>query len=412
MQVLPPELTLDRQASFTGGAAPFGGSTDGVWTASGGRYVSTAPANDITTSTADLGVKNFHTSAWTEITATFSTTGIGGVRFDVVGTDRFKYAALDVTGQRVLIGHVTGGRWYVDASIAKSLVAGADSTLTVTIRGTTVSVLVNGTFALSFAFNAPIADGDLGVVSRSGTTSFDSFRVKTDETAFAATPWVSAGDATVTEGGPGLGATATVTLTLSKAATTATSVAWTTVNGTGTAGADYVASSGIATFAAGSTTAQITVSVVGDSVSELDELFSVALLGTTKLNLGRDAATVTILNDDKPSLSVTDATITEGNTGSANVTLTVTLSAVYSGTVTVSYATVAGTACGRQRLHGRLRHSHLRVGPDVQDGDDRRRRQPDARIDRDLHPATVEPDWGDDREGNRHRHDRRQRRQR
>ena len=182
-------------------------------------------------------------------------------------------------------------------------------------------------------------------MSRSGTTSFDSFRVKTERRRHSpATPWVSVGDVTVTEGGPGAGATATVTLTLSQAATTATSVAWTTVNGTGTAGADYIASSGIATFAAGSTTAQITVSVVGDSVSELDELFSIALLGTTKLNLGRDAATVTILNDDKPSLSVTDATITEGNTGSANVTLTVALSAVYSGTVTVSYATVAGTA--------------------------------------------------------------------
>ena len=43
---------------------------------------------------------------------------------------------------------------------------------------------------------------------------------------------------------PGAGATATLTLTLSQAAATATSVAWTTVDGTGLAGADYVAASG------------------------------------------------------------------------------------------------------------------------------------------------------------------------
>jgi hypothetical protein len=159
------------------------------------------------------------------------------------------------------------------------------------------------------------------------------------------------GDVTVTEGPSGAGATATLTLTLSQAATIATSVAWTTVNGTGIAGVDYVAASGIATFAAGSTAAQITVSVIGDAAAELDETFSVALVNPTGLTIGRDAGTVTVRNDDAGTpgggtgrtLSIGHATVTETDK-STSVTITVTLSSASSTAVTVQYATANGTA--------------------------------------------------------------------
>ena len=55
--------------------------------------------------------------------------------------------------------------------------------------------------------------------------------------------------------------TATLTLSLSGPATIATTVARSTANGTATAGSDYTAASGTATFPAGATTAQINVSV-------------------------------------------------------------------------------------------------------------------------------------------------------
>jgi hypothetical protein len=54
---------------------------------------------------------------------------------------------------------------------------------------------------------------------------------------------------------------------------------------------------------------------------------------------------VTINNDDMPSVSVqAAASVTEGNSGSQAVTLTVTLSNAWSSTVTVTYATSNGTA--------------------------------------------------------------------
>jgi hypothetical protein len=45
-----------------------------------------------------------------------------------------------------------------------------------------------------------------------------------------------------------------------------------------------------------------------------------------------------------PSVSVNDASVTEGNAGTVNATFTVTLSAVYGQSVTVNYSTATGTA--------------------------------------------------------------------
>ena len=140
-----------------------------------------------------------------------------------------------------------------------------------------------------------------------------------------------------------------MTLTLSSAATTATSVNWTTANGTGVAGTDYVAASGKVTFAPGSLSATISVTVLGDGTVELDEIFKILLSNPVGLTLADNAALVTILNDDMASvaaLSVADASIVEGNSGTNSVFVTVSLSAPSTTQVTVSYNTVAGTATG------------------------------------------------------------------
>src|SRR5207249_489029 len=55
--------------------------------------------------------------------------------------------------------------------------------------------------------------------------------------------------------------------------------------------------------------------------------------------------TYTILDDDPiPSLSISNVTVTEGNSGTVNANFTVALSAASGKTVTVDYATADGTA--------------------------------------------------------------------
>ena len=111
-----------------------------------------------------------------------------------------------------------------------------------------------------------------------------------------------------------------------------------------TAGVDYAAKSGTVTFAAGQTSATITVLVNGDRVGESDETFAVYLTGTTAGLISNSEAYATIVNDD-PLVSIGGGgTVVEGNTGTKSVTFTVTLSAASDAPVTVTYATADGTA--------------------------------------------------------------------
>jgi hypothetical protein len=121
-------------------------------------------------------------------------------------------------------------------------------------------------------------------------------------------------------------------------------VAWSTVDGTATAATDYFAGSGIVTFAAGATSAQITLRLRGDTLSEADETFYVVLGSAVGLSLARNSAAITIRNDDTAALSVANTSVVEGNSGTKTVSVTVTLAGSSASTVTVGYSTVAGSA--------------------------------------------------------------------
>jgi len=147
----------------------------------------------------------------------------------------------------------------------------------------------------------------------------------------------------VTEGNAG-SSMAIFTVTLSPSSVAAATVHYATADGSATAGTDYLATSGTLTFAPGVTTQTIKVPVLGDSVLEADETFVVVLSGATDATISVSQGTGTILNDDLPALSISNATVVEGNAGSAIATFTVQLSAPNASTTTVSYATADGTA--------------------------------------------------------------------
>ncbi|MDP9387420.1 MAG: hypothetical protein M3Q48_05690 [Actinomycetota bacterium] len=156
-------------------------------------------------------------------------------------------------------------------------------------------------------------------------------------------PAVSVADITVNEGDAGT-TSATFTLTLSGPVSEVVSVDYATAAGTATAGADFTATSGTASFARGETTTTVVVPVLGDRLDEPDETFTVDLTARFA-TLARTAATATIVDDDPPpALSVGDLTVAEPASGTATGGFTVSLSEATSRTVTVSYATADATA--------------------------------------------------------------------
>jgi hypothetical protein len=144
----------------------------------------------------------------------------------------------------------------------------------------------------------------------------------------------------ITEGNTGT-TPVTFGVYLEYATETDVSVHYETADGTAVAGSDYVALSGDVTIPAGQTGATITVPVIGDRLPEPTEAFSVNVTDGQGTVFGYGV----ILDDEvAPQIKVTDARVTEGNTGSASATFTVTLSAGSDVPVTATYATADGTA--------------------------------------------------------------------
>ena len=159
-----------------------------------------------------------------------------------------------------------------------------------------------------------------------------------------AMPTLSINDVSVTEGNSGT-TNAVFTVSLSAASGLPASVSYATTSGTATAGSDYAAASGNLAFAAGETTKTVTVAVMGDAVYEADETLAVNLSGASGATIADAQGVGTIRNDDAmPTLSVSDVTLTEGNSGTTNAVFTVSISAASSLAVTVNYATANGTA--------------------------------------------------------------------
>ena len=150
----------------------------------------------------------------------------------------------------------------------------------------------------------------------------------------------------MTEGNSG-STTAAFTVTLSAASTQTVTVRCSTRDGSarGSGPRDYNSFSGQVTFAPGETSKTFNVYVQGDTEVESDESFFVVLSQPTNATIGDGSGTGVIVNDDVArTLSVGDARVSEGDTGSAPAVFTVTLSAATVGAVTVRFSTRDGSA--------------------------------------------------------------------
>jgi chitinase len=197
----------------------------------------------------------------------------------------------------------------------------------VPVVGDTV-VEANETFAMTLlsATGASIADG-VGI----GTITDDDV------------PSLVIANATVTESSAG-SVTAVFNVTLSTPSSQAVTVNYATVDGSATAPADYQATSGSVTFDPGQTVRQILVTVAQDALIEVAETYSVNLSGPVNATLADATALGTINDNNTVSITVANATVTEGNSGTVNAVFGVTLSMASTQVVTVSYATADGSA--------------------------------------------------------------------
>jgi hypothetical protein len=177
-----------------------------------------------------------------------------------------------------------------------------------------------------------------------GDTAVGTGTIRDDEIA---PPVINIGSATIREGDTKT-RTAEVPVTLTKASTKAITVSYRTVTDSANV-LDFTTKSGSITFSAGVVSKVIGVSIRGDATSESDESFTVHLSGQVNALMGNADGTVTIADDDNPTvsspqLSVSDGSIYEGGSKPTTMEFTISLNRPVTTAATVQFALVSGTA--------------------------------------------------------------------
>ena len=158
-----------------------------------------------------------------------------------------------------------------------------------------------------------------------------------------APPQIVISDATVIEGNAGT-TTVQLDVSLSVPSSNLVTVDFSTANGSANSATDFTSTAGTLSFAPRETKKTITIEVHGDEVVETDEFLQVSLSNAANATLGDPQGRVTIANDDSATLTIDDAHVAEGNSGTTSLTFTVTLSGAVDAPVQVQYGTADSTA--------------------------------------------------------------------
>ena len=159
----------------------------------------------------------------------------------------------------------------------------------------------------------------------------------------AQSPSISVRNAIVVEGNSGT-TQATFVVALSGPAAQSVSCSYATSNGNAIVVFDYVATSGAVTFAPGEVEKPVVVLVNGDTVDEQQETLFLDISNVQNATVSSNQGTGFIIDDDGPTISINDVSVTEGNAGTKAATFTLTLSGPSVEAIAIRAITTPGTA--------------------------------------------------------------------
>ena len=235
-------------------------------------------------------------------------------------------SAVPAPGQTVTVNYATANG---NATIADNDYEAKSGTLTFTSATgatQTVDVDVNGDATnepnQTFKLNLSGPTGGVLLGDTSGTAT-----IRNDDGAGPVVkPSIYVSNAAVVEADAGA-TTASFDITLSAASAGTVTAKYATVNSTALAPADYTqVPATTVTFAPGEVTKTVTVDVTGDTVREITEQFQVKLSAFSGAVAGDALGVGYILDDEGPlSFSISDVHIAEGDSGTRNAVMNVTI---------------------------------------------------------------------------------------
>ena len=165
----------------------------------------------------------------------------------------------------------------------------------------------------------------------------------TVDVAAQQSPSISVREVSVVEGNSGT-RQATFVVALSGSTSQSVSFSFATSNGTATAGSDYIATSGASAFAPGEVEKPVVVLVNGDTVDEAQETFFLDISNVQNATVSSSRGNGFIVDDDGPTISINDVSVTEGNSGTKAATFTLSLSGPSVEAIAIRAITAPGTA--------------------------------------------------------------------
>ncbi len=186
VQKLPPAITYENLISFDDGSADNLTLQAGDWAVEKGRYLGDPAGAAAALSLADLDLaKGLAPASILLLESRVTTADQAGFVYDYYGPQDFKFVAIDTTSGELQLGHSTAKKGLViDSAVDQGFKAGKDYTLGVTIKGATLSVVIDGKLALSHVYHSILVDGSFGLLAMGGAGSFDDVSIKTDDPAF------------------------------------------------------------------------------------------------------------------------------------------------------------------------------------------------------------------------------------
>lgn len=294
---------------------------------------------DVSTRSVEFATQAYSVSEGNGGTTTITVTLTRPDLFDAEGTVTVSYIPSSSTAYPNHTTTTDGNDFASGAVPADQVVtfAAGQQTATVTFE-------INGDYILEpneqFSLYLSAATGQQ--INHDGVHDFEVITLVNDDTSFSIAPDLSS----ALEGTP-----LTFTVTRSGLTSFEQTVNY-AVAGSGqfpTNGVDFdggVLPSGTVTFAAGQTTATITIPVHQDQTVENDETFTVTLSGASDHGqIGTAVATGTVLNDDALYFAMaTTSSQFEGNSGTTAYEIQLIRSGYTANAVTVDWTAVAGTA--------------------------------------------------------------------
>ncbi len=109
---------------------------------------------------------------------TVNTQSIAGIIFDYESPLNFKFAGIIAGSNKAVIGHRTAAGWQFDESVNRTITAGVDYQLGVSIHDSMVSVSIGGVKVASHTYRGFVDDGNVGLFTWKGGSSFDNVSMK------------------------------------------------------------------------------------------------------------------------------------------------------------------------------------------------------------------------------------------